>query len=289
MPHPQTQNEHAAATDMASPQDSRAFVLRYIRAEKSAYNAFENEITDEAKAGLRLGRRANWLRRTHKLANFLEEQNLTVPASFFQPYGVPVADRVASGIPLKYQFRAYNILRDYARLSQSAPELLAPDARPVSVLDPSSGGCGVYEALQHVNHDVTCTDYYEPGDNLRFGKVYRKIHEDIGLDVAHFNGQARPYAYADGAFDYVICFQALDAYAHEDRWVEPVRELLRIASTAVILVFNPPARNKAGLTDAIYRMLLQLEAETLRVSSFQCPDTNLPGIRLSKGSEQSMV
>ncbi|MCG7521250.1 methyltransferase domain-containing protein [Ruegeria sp. Ofav3-42] len=257
-----------------------ALARAYSKVEQEAYSAFASTISEEDGKALRLGRRTVWLRRTRILSRFLSEQGIALPEEFLRPYAIPVSERISSGIPLKYQFRGYNILRDLARVAIAAPELLQPDTAPVSVLDPSAGGCGVVEAMRHYGHSVTSRDYFDPEQPLSLGNAYREIHAEIGVDIQNFDGRSRPYGFEDDSFDYVFCFQALDAYAPMSDWSEAVEELLRIASKGVILVFNPSGRDKTGLIGGIYRMLLQLEPRDLDVTSFTCPDTNLPGMKL---------
>lgn len=59
------------------------------------------------------------------------------------------------------------------------------------------------------------------------------------MDVDIFDGGILPYAYEDKSFDYVYCYQAIDAFGPADKWVDYIAEFCRIARKAVVVGFNP--------------------------------------------------
>ena len=251
----------------------------YIDGEAAAYRAYR---TESAANSDRVRRRHfTWLRRTRALAHWLEDEGVTIPPSHFQSYPAPPKDRLEAGLPVKYQIRAYNILRDLARVQASCPELLADGSPRQRVLDMSSGGCGLYEALTTQGHAVRCLDYFPPDRPRRFGNAYALIHQLLNLEVAHFDGTIRPSPMATDSCDYVFCFQALDAYAPADQWIDAADDLLRIATKTVVVVLNPPSGH-ADFAASVDHLTKGIAERPLKVTAFSCPDTGLPGFRWDK-------
>lgn len=251
----------------------------YIDAEAETYRVYREQSAANANRIQR--KHFTWLKRTRALASWLDSQGVAIPASHLKSYPVPPEDRMAAGLPVKYQIRAYNILRDLARVQASCPELLTEGASRQRVLDISSGGCGLYEALVSRHHDIHCLDYFPPDQPRKFGNSYKLIHHLLDLDVPHFDGTVRPSPLASGSYDYVFCFQALDAYAPPDRWIEAADELLRISHKTVVVVLNPPP-GKIGFEESVRSLTNEISDRSVAVTAFQCPDTRLPGFRWDK-------
>ena len=133
------------------------------------------------------------------------------------------------------------------------------------------------EILRALGHRVEGTDFAVPEDRLRpyaplrdtemgnfekshkepvkdriGGWAYQPIIESLGLTVNLFNAGETPYPYDDKSFDYILCYQALDAYGPIAEWPRIVAEMCRIARKGVVIGFNPPGKlyGKGGDWDA---------------------------------------
>ncbi|MET4103205.1 SAM-dependent methyltransferase [Roseovarius sp. MBR-78] len=255
-------------------------VAVYVAAEEAAYDAAARERPHVARRQFPKGKQRIWHRRIERLIDWHREGGFDLPAALMRPYALPVMARVSHRIPLKYQYRGLNALRELARAHVMFPEITT--SAPLSVLDLSAGGCGVADVYGHYGHRVTIRDYFATGPDGVARNPYEAIHREVGLDCAHFDGRARPYGFDSGGFDLVLCHQALDAYGPVASWPEAVAEMLRIARHAVGLVFNPPApRNPETEAEAAAFV------ETLRVQHQTrtgiCPETGLLMLRIDRG------
>lgn len=131
----------------------------FIATETEGYNLAHQQAPRVAERKFAKGKRAIWLRRVGFLAKWLDDNQLTIPAELVRSYEIDILTRVRAGIPLKYQFRALNNLREMVRAHILFPELVDGSAKPQSIIDLSAGGCGTYEVFSHFGHDVTVCDY----------------------------------------------------------------------------------------------------------------------------------
>jgi len=256
-------------------------VAFYVATEQSAYDEAARARPLVAARQFPKGKQRIWHRRIERLIAWHREGGFDLPQALVQPYAMPVLTRVAHRIPLKYQYRGLNALRELARAHVMFPDMLAAGA-PLSVLDLSAGGCGVADVYGHYGHDVTIRDYFATGADGVARSPYAPIHRELGLDCAHFDGRVRPYDFDSGSFDLVLCHQALDAYGPVEDWPGAVEEMLRIARRSVGLVFNPPAPRtpdtEAQAADFVAALCARHPART-----GNCPETGLVTLRIDKG------
>jgi hypothetical protein len=256
-------------------------VSGYIAAEQAAYEAAT--VTHPRVAARRFapGKQAIWYRRMTRLMAWHRERGLDVPGALMRPYRLGVVERARAGIPLKYQYRGLNSLRELGRAHVMFPEMMAADA-PLSVLDLSAGGCGIADVYGHFAHEVCVNDYFVPDKDGIPRSPYAAIHADLGLDCRHFDGRDRPYRFDSGAFDIVLCHQAIDAYGPVEAWPEALDEMLRIARRAVGLVLNPPAP-RTPETEAQAAAFVADACTRLGARQGECPETGMVTLRIDKG------
>lgn len=173
----------------------------------------------------------------------------------------------------KYLVRRPNLEKAWVRMHHHAPELLTGGPKK-RILEFSTAHGANLEVLRHFGHDVRGTDYnWVPEDiwsvphpvrkpwhgeilkNVQAkshknqinpdiqGWPYQPIIESLGIEVDIFNGGELPYKYDDKSFDYIFCYQAIDAYGPPERWAEFLTEFCRIAKTGVIVGFNSLAKH----------------------------------------------
>ncbi|MFB9149880.1 hypothetical protein [Roseovarius ramblicola] len=252
----------------------------YIRLETSLYREAAEKSPRVAKRRFPTGRQRIWLRRTARLSKWLDESGVEVPAKIMSPYALGVLDRCRARIPLKYQYRALNGLRELARTHVLFPELLS-DGEPVEIIDLSAGGCGTADVLGQYGHKVEICDYFDANKINPMGHSYAELHKFLGLNCRFFDGRSLPYEFADESRDIVLVYQAIDAYGPVAMWYDIVDELLRIARRSVGLVLNPAIpktpENEAQVVAFIGDMKRDYGAT---VST--CPETSLPALRIDK-------
>ena len=206
-----------------------------------------------------------------------------LPAQFRTDYrlGNYASDRITR-VMWKYLMRPLNCERSWLRLHQHMPELLS--GPPKDILELSTAHGSLLEILRWKGHRVTGTDcawavngstaqvksprrhwhfcLLERLGSLRHdhpvaesveGWPYQPLIESLGLGVTLHDGGRIPYPFADKSQDYVICYQAIEAYAPPERWVEIVDEMCRIARHAVVIGFNPPPLGMRSYHDSYRR------------------------------------
>lgn len=259
---------------------ARPLALSYIDTEAALYRAAAKEMPRIARRRFPTGRQRIWQRRILWLAEWLDENGVDLPEQLMQPYPIPVRDRVRTSIPLKYQYRALNILREMTRAQVMFPELLAHD-QPRDILDLSAGGCGTAEVFGHFGHRVTICDYYEDNNLNTVGHSYARIHEALGLTCRFFDGRSLPYDFDSGSFDIVLSHQAIDAYGPVAFWYDAVDDMLRIARHSVGLVLNPAHPRTPENREETERFIADMQDRHGAALS-NCPETGLPSLRIDK-------
>jgi len=255
-------------------------VTQYIAVEKEAYDEAARQRPRVAERQFRPGKQGIWHRRISRLIDWHREGDFDLPVDLVRPYALPVLARVEQRIPLKYQYRGLNALRELARAHVMFPEMIAGGA-PLKVLDLSAGGCGVADVYGHYGHDVTIRDYFVTGADGMPRNSYTAIHQELGLECEHFDGRERPYDFESDSFDLVLCHQALDAYGPVSSWSEAVGEMLRIARRSVGLVFNPPYPRTPETEAEAAAFIAELSADHVTDEGV-CPDTKLVTLRIEK-------
>jgi hypothetical protein len=198
----------------------------------------------------------------------LEERQLwcpPVPADFPAHYefgGYP--EHQVIRIARKYLGRTENIHRSWARIHYHFPETVNT-AESLDILEFSTAHGAMLEVWRHLGHRVRGTDFggwhedynakatkpkfldaafskshSNPVAEVNLGWIYQPIIESLGLEVDIFDAGALPYAYADKSFDVVCCYQAIEAYAGPEGWLDIAKEFCRIARKSVVIGFNPP-------------------------------------------------
>ncbi|HEV8034512.1 hypothetical protein, partial [Yoonia sp.] len=121
----------------------------YIAAEEALYVAASRARPAVASRRFPAEKREKWYRRVRAVAKWLDTNGPepdTVLAEIMTPYEIGIMDRLAARLPIKYQYRGLNGIREYARLWSMFPELLG-DAPPQDVLELSCGACGIFDVL----------------------------------------------------------------------------------------------------------------------------------------------
>lgn len=202
--------------------------------------------------------------------NEQEERQLwcpPVPSDFPTQYefgGYP--EKQVIRIARKYLWRKENIRRAWARIHHHFPETVG-GGPALDILEFSTAHGAMLEVWRHFGHRVRGTDFGGWPDNYNkmakrpsfldpafekthanpraetnLGWIYQPIIESLGLNVDIFDAGALPYPFADKSFDVICCYQAIEAYAIPDHWVDIVDEFCRIARQSIVIGFNPPAR-----------------------------------------------
>ena len=187
------------------------------------------------------------------------------PIDIKAPYSLGNYDysKINSIIARKYINRTANLKRAWSRICTHFPETTETDEK-LSFLEFSTAHGAMLEIWQAMGHTAEGTDYcvpkefrkkYRPlaGPGSLFdnkhsnpiepeidGWIYQPIIESIGCKVHLFNAAVLPYQFEDKSFDYVCCYQAIEAYARPADWGDIVSEFCRIARRAVVIGFNPP-------------------------------------------------
>jgi len=260
---------------------ARPLALSYIETEAALYRTAATEMPRIARRRFPPGRQRIWQRRILWLAEWLDDHDVTMPGELMQPYPISVPDRVRSAIPLKYQYRALNALREMTRARVMFPELLTHD-QPRDILDLSAGGCGTAEVFGHFGHRVTICDYYENDKLNTVGHSYARIHESLGLTCRFFDGRVLPYPFYCDSFDIVLSYQAIDAYGPVPFWYDAVADMLRIARRSVGLVLNPAHPRTPESREQTAQFIADMQDRHSAALS-SCPETSLPSLRIDKG------
>lgn len=255
-------------------------VAAYIRQEQAAYQQAARDNPRVASRRFPVSKQNIWYRRINRLTDWHLSRGLDIPAALLRPYHAPVMQRFKSGIPLKYQFRGLNALRELSRANVLFSDVLA-STPPLDILDLSAGGCGIAEVFGYYGHTVTSRDYYGNNDRNDAGHSYAEIHNELGLTCKNFNGRERPYEFASGSFDLVLSYQAIDAYGDVSDWYDVVDEMLRISRKSIGLVLNPPAQKSPENIAAAAAFELNMQ-NTHSTLTGTCPETGLTALRIDK-------
>lgn len=189
-------------------------------------------------------------------------------------------------IAKKYLSRGGNIRRAWTRINHHLPETLSCD-EVLDIIEFSTAHGAMLELWRHAGHRVRGTDFdgwpesynhrsvppkhlkptfevehTNPRQAENSGWVYQPIIESLALDVDLFDASQVSYSYADKSFDVVCCYQAIEAYAHPERWGEIVDEFCRIARRTVVVGFNNSP--KVLRNDMIYMASFRAAVESLR-------------------------
>ncbi len=169
----------------------------------------------------------------------------------------------------KYLHRGQNCRRAWARINMHMPETLTT-GESLDILEFSTAHGAMLEIWRNHGHKVRGTDYAwavegsgamhkgvrktwhsdllsqvkeTAHENTRSEPVagwpYQSIIESLDLEVDLFDGGALPYGYADKSFDVLCCYQAIEAYAHPDQWLDILAEFCRVTRKTIVLGFNP--------------------------------------------------
>ncbi|MEM7472085.1 MAG: hypothetical protein AAF340_12100 [Pseudomonadota bacterium] len=177
-------------------------------------------------------------------------------------------DHVSGRIAPKYLGRHMNLRRAWVRICSHLPETTMPGAQ-YNILEFSTAHGAMLEIWEALGHRVRGTDFEVPEAHIktyapmkprmksafethhphpidpdRPGWAYQPVIESIGVAVDLFDAGKTPYAYPDKSFDYICCYQALEAYAEPEDWGRIVSEFCRIARRAIVIGFNPPGRGQ---------------------------------------------
>lgn len=175
-------------------------------------------------------------------------------------------EAISGTIAPKYLNRRANLKRAWVRVCMHLPEATIP-GETFDILELSTAHGAKLEVLRALGHRVEGTDFAIPEDQLRPyqklrntelgnldashnnpikdripGWAYQPIIESLGLEVQLFNAGETPYPYEDKSFDYILCYQALDAYGPISEWPRIIDEMCRIARKGVVIGFNPPGK-----------------------------------------------
>jgi len=205
-----------------------------------------------------------WCKRSRDIWFRLDQLGIKIPDEFLKVYSIPFEEFLESKIVMKYQVRGYNCLRELLRTVVLIPELLDPE-KQYDILELSSGSCANYEVLEHYNNTVQVTDYLDGR-----GSAYTPIHKWLDVDVISFNGGELPYKMGDKSYDYLITYQAIDAYGPPRHWPRFVAEMARIARKKIVIILN---RHAGGATkrEWFYNVLQETYPS---VEIGECPDTS---------------
>ena len=226
------------------------------------------------------------------------------PIDIQQPYllgNYDVAD-VSKAIAAKYLDRSQNLQRAWSRICTHLPES-HDTSKPLKIIEFSTAHGAMLEIWNKMGHVAEGTDYCVPiersrsyrqisDDNEIFHKkhdnpverkqqgwIYQPIIESIGAKVHLFDASEQPYPFEDKSYDYLCCYQAIEAYAKPAEWSEVVSEFCRIARKAVIIGFNPPPRKSVDghsweETKEAWEKLRTYNANGFRNAFFEFHETN---------------
>lgn len=175
-------------------------------------------------------------------------------------------EEVATLIAPKYLNRRANLKRAWVRICTHLPEATM-SGETYDILELSTAHGAKLELFRALGHNVEGTDFAFPDEIFRpyrnlldnekgsFNKShahpirpripgwgYQPIIESLGLEVSLFNAGETPYPYEDKSFDYIVCYQAIDAYGPISEWPRIIAEMCRIARKGIVIGFNPPGR-----------------------------------------------
>lgn len=258
----------------------------YLDQERARYadlRAARPELSDILEARLE-----PWLARTLGEWQRVNRFGHTIPDGFLAPYDIDKAEFFATltdadlapdagplnakFLQIKYQLRAYNVLREYLRLRVLMPEL-TETGKPLEVLELSSGGCGNLEVARHFGHQLQSTDFLAGR-----GSEFMPIHDALDAKAKFFDGSQLPYEFDDNSYDIVICNQAIDAYGRPRAYGRMINEMKRIARSKVQVIFNPyrPGWRRANRDTWIPKIREMVQANMPDADLQRDPTTALP-------------
>ena len=187
------------------------------------------------------------------------------PLDIKKPYKLRnyALSNVSGAIPKKYLDRKANLKRSWTRICTHLPETVNTSEK-LKILEFSTAHGAMLEIWNALGHDAQGTDYAVPrGREKRYKKIspddqvfqslhrnpvrefqngwiYQPIIESIGARVHLFDTGKVPYHFQDKSFDYICCYQAIEAYAVPAEWDKIVEEFCRIARRGIVIGFNPP-------------------------------------------------
>jgi len=247
--------------------NDHATFKNYVHSEKQLHARKVKELGAEKMQKYR-STYNKWTKRTGNHWETLTKKNIAIHDSFLVPYSISFSDFFESGIMQKYQIRGYNCLRELLRTATLCPELLDKE-KSYEVLELSSGSCANYEVLTQYNNKVDVTDYL--GGR---GSSYQPIHRWLNIDVLDFDGSQLPYVFENNSYDYILCYQAIDAYGTPEFGLSVVEQLARVARKKIVLVLNPFAGTQDVREHFQNAICQRFEKTTLA----RCPDTNHPTV-----------
>lgn len=267
---------------------------RFPTGHRDGYDGFSREMKARKRAQLEAwrdgGRTANAVFDTNDI---LAAYNNYPPEPFSQAYDLSEEDFDGElrYVQLKYLSRFKNIRRAWARLLQYVPEAMT-DAQNFRFLEMSTAHGATLEVLRYFGHEVMGNDFSNAAlhgangvrtVNRAFGEDlladqenakaewrYRAIIESLDLDVKLFDAGLCPYPFDDNAFDYILCFDALEHYCHPRDWMKVIDEFTRIAETGVVVEINPIRRERVNdaeflnAIDGFYQAMLRYSARGFR-------------------------
>jgi hypothetical protein len=271
-----------------APANEWRLMRRYFQAERVSYAEM---LKARPEASRVTARTENWFRRTAQSWQSLNNNGVSIPSDFLQPYSFPKQEFLPANFELsansgrliyemvqpKYQLRAHNVLREFDRWHALCPEIMQR-GHSCDILELSSGGCGGAEVVHHFGHNYQATDFLAGR-----GSVYAPIHASLGLAAVDFDGSKTPYGFGDKSYDYVACFQAIDAYGDEEEYPIFIDEMLRIARQKVILIFNPGLKARRENLENGTELLIQnpLADRYPGLNFMRCPSTGMPAAVIS--------
>lgn len=176
-------------------------IQHYVDEEQALYDELAAKVPELRPI---LDRVPSWLRKSEAAHRRALALGIDIPQSLLKPYNIDknkffididlgsIAENGKTDTMytmIKYQLRGYNILRELARISVFAPELLQRgEARRIVELSP--GGCGTGEIAAHYDNSYRAAEFLEGR-----GGVYRLIHEALSVDIQNFDGRSLPYPF----------------------------------------------------------------------------------------------
>lgn len=179
-------------------------------------------------------------------------------------------EHISGRIAPKYLGRHMNLRRAWARICTHFPETTIPGVS-YDILEFSTAHGAMLEIWRALGHRVRGTDFEVPEGQVkryaamkprmksafetehsnpvapdRPGWAYQPVIESIGVEVDLFDAGSTPHPYPDKSFDYICCYQAIEAYAAPEDWGRVVAEFCRIARRGIVIGFNPPGRGQKG-------------------------------------------
>lgn len=234
----------------------------------NACPAFVRTYCDEEFAQRGVIKYKGWILRAAMRCRTLVHAGYQVPEDFLKRYPYSYEALGQSGVVPKYRLRGNNTMRELMRVRSFLPELL-DTVEKRTILDLSSGPCGIHEVLGFYGHDVMSADHYDVA-----APQFRLIYDALGTKPIWFDGRQLPFAFDTNSVDIITCHQAINWYGPYLNWDAHLAELRRICRDKAVVVFN--ARNQLHLPVRNY--ISAYCARHPDTTSRICPDTGLPAL-----------